>query len=59
MSSEQQAGPATRPDQYYEPGPACPKCERGTRCLTSIFDVRRERSVLIYRCDSCREDVWI
>lgn len=56
MSSEQQA---TRPDQHYKPGPACPKCERGTRCLTSIFDVRRDCSILIYRRDSCREDVWI
>ncbi|EIG62070.1 hypothetical protein Bra1253DRAFT_06950 [Bradyrhizobium sp. WSM1253] len=58
MSSEQQAGPATRPD-HYKPRPACPKCERDTRCLTSIFDVRRDCSILIYRCDSCREDVWI
>ncbi len=59
MSSEQQAGPATRPDHHYKPRPACPKCERDTRCLTSIFDVRRDCSILIYRCDSCDEDVWI
>jgi hypothetical protein len=59
MSSEQQGGAATRPGQHYSPRPACPKCERGTRCLMSIFDVRRDCSVVIYRCDSCREDVWI
>jgi len=59
MSSEQQAGPATRPDHHYKPRPACPKCERDTRCLTSIFDVTRDCSILIYRCDVCREDVWI
>ncbi|MET4477489.1 hypothetical protein ABIB66_002016 [Bradyrhizobium sp. F1.13.3] len=59
MSSEQQAGPATWPDHQYKSGPACPKCERGTRCLTSIFDVRCDCSILIYRCDSCREEVWI
>jgi hypothetical protein len=59
MSSEQQAGPARWPDHQYKSGPAGPKCERGTRCLTSIFDVRRDCSILIYRCDSCREEVWI
>lgn len=61
MSNEQQVGPATRPGHHYQPGPACPKCETATRCLTAIFDVRlrRECSALIYRCDACREEVWI
>ncbi|MCK1655427.1 hypothetical protein IVA88_28940 [Bradyrhizobium sp. 149] len=59
MSNEQQAWPATSPGRHYQPGPACPKCETATRCLTSVFDVRRDRSILIYRCDACREDVWI
>jgi hypothetical protein len=59
MSSEQQAGPSTRPGQHYQPAPACPKCERDTRRLTSIFDVKRDRSVLIFRCDACREEVWM
>ncbi|MDH6261550.1 hypothetical protein [Bradyrhizobium sp. BR13661] len=40
------------------PGPSCPACKTPSRYINSMLDVRRERSVLIYRCDACRKDIW-
>jgi len=28
------------------------------RFMTSILDVKQNRSVFIYRCDPCGEEVW-
>jgi hydrogenase maturation factor len=41
-----------------QPGPSCPNCKTPSRYITSMLDVKRDRSVLIYRCDSCREEIW-
>jgi hypothetical protein len=56
MSKEQQAGPLRI---HHQPGPSCPKCETSIRYLTTILDVQRDRPILIYRCDGCREEVWM
>ncbi|MET4220010.1 hypothetical protein ACVWWG_009076 [Bradyrhizobium sp. LB7.2] len=57
MSKDQQAGPLRV--HHHQPGPSCSKCETSTHYLTSILDVQRDRPVLIYRCDGCREEVWV
>ncbi|MET4290855.1 hypothetical protein ABIB06_001622 [Bradyrhizobium sp. LB8.2] len=57
MSKDQQAGPLRV--RHHQPGPSCSKCETSTHYLTSILDVKRDRPVLIYRCDGCREEVWV
>jgi len=41
-----------------QPGPPCPQCKMPARYFTSLLDVKRNRSVLIYRCDGCREEIW-
>ena len=38
--------------------PQCPKCKLPPRFMTSILDVKQNRSVFIYRCDPCGEEVW-
>ncbi|MDN4986659.1 hypothetical protein KUL72_12555 [Bradyrhizobium arachidis] len=41
-----------------QPRPSCPTCKTPSRYITSMLDVRRDRSILIYRCDTCREEIW-
>jgi hypothetical protein len=41
-----------------QPGPSCPTCKTSSRYVTSMLDVQRDRSILIFRCDTCREDIW-
>jgi len=41
-----------------QPGPACPHCQTPSRYVTSMLDVQRDRSILIYRCDTCSEEIW-
>jgi hypothetical protein len=41
-----------------QPGPPCPKCRMPARFLTSVLDVGRDRQVLVYRCDTCHEEIW-
>ncbi len=41
-----------------QPAPSCPTCKTPPRYITSMLDVLRERSILIFRCDTCREDIW-
>jgi hypothetical protein len=41
-----------------QPAPSCPTCKTPARYVTSMLDVQRGRSILIFRCDDCREDIW-
>ncbi len=38
--------------------PPCPKCKTPARYMTSILDVQQNRSVPIYRCDPCGQEIW-
>jgi transposase-like protein len=51
---EQQVGAP----QAQDVGPRCPSCAAPARRLTSILDVKNNRSIQIFRCDSCRKEVW-
>lgn len=57
MSSEtRETGQSSlRPPQ---PGPDCSTCKKPTRFMTSVFDVAKDRTHLVYTCDDCRREVW-
>ncbi len=39
-------------------GPPCPKCHAPARFVTSVLDIRLDKQVLVYRCDSCQDEIW-
>lgn len=41
------------------PAPLCPICAAPARFVTSMLDLRHDRPILIYRCDSCRDEGWV
>lgn len=50
--------PSAQPCPKHGQGPLCTRCKVPTRFMTSILDVSNDRSVLIFRCDDCRSEVW-
>jgi len=46
--------PSGRP----QAGPPCPKCSTPARFVTSVLDVKRDRQVMVFRCDPCGDEIW-
>jgi len=55
MTNQQELRPSAAP---LPAAPPCPNCNIPARYLTSLFDIKQDRNVLIYKCDRCREEVW-
>jgi len=55
MAQEKQLMPRQQPPNA---GPRCPTCAAPARPLASILDVKNDRMVRVFRCDSCRKEVW-
>jgi transposase-like protein len=36
----------------------CPSCAALARFTTSLLDVKRGKTVRLYRCDSCQKEIW-
>ena len=52
------ADPTDTTSMALPPRPPCPKCQSPARLFTSILDVKRNKPVKIFRCDTCREEIW-
>ena len=50
---DQQAAPPMR-----APPPPCKRCNEPTRFFTSILDVKRNKPIKVFRCDSCLAEHW-
>jgi uncharacterized protein with PIN domain len=38
--------------------PRCPSCAAPARFNMSLLDVKRDKSVRLYRCDRCQKIIW-
>ena len=36
----------------------CPDCAALARFTTSLLDVKRGKTVRLYRCDPCQKEIW-
>jgi len=46
------------PPRAPQPGPTCPNCKTAAKFFTSVFDMKSDRTIQIYKCERCRDEVW-